>query len=589
MILTNDGGGQQTHAPAVGVPKTYVARVRGKVSRRALGTLRQGVDLEDGPTSPADVRLKKQSAKTALVEITIHEGRKRQVRRMFVAVGLPVEELSRRRYGPLTDKGLEPAATASSRAKRSRRCVGPGKRSPARSGKRYKARPDAGRRGGDAPQPMSDAALVASDDDVEDASAPAPPEMEEPVQRPRRARSRESRTPTPSRPASRTSVWAATRSDVMTVRFIPELAGITPYQPGLPIEVVQRRFGLEQVVKLASNEFPLPPFPEVKEVVMAALDRLQRYPDGFSTDLREALAAVYDRSPEQITIGCGTCELLYLLAHSVLERGDEVVLARPSFTSYRDVIAIRGAVPVAVPLQDYTHDLEAMAAGDIARTKMIFVCNPNNPTGTYVPSAEVARLVERPRRRHGRDRRGVHRVRDRRGPRGLPGHPERARQRRRPAHLLQDLRALRPAHRVRHLRAGGEGRRSTRCGSPSTSTCSGSWRPSRRSSTRIRWRSAARPTRGSATSWSRGLRSAGAPRSPPGELHARRDEDLCDPHDKVCGTLLSLGAIVRDGNALGCPGWARVTVGTEEEIEFFLDKLASLEVGDRGSGEGRRL
>ena len=94
--------------PRYGVPKTYVARVRGKVSRRALGTLRQGVDLEDGPTSPADVRLKKQSAKTALVEITIHEGRKRQVRRMFVAVGLPVEELSRRRYGPLTDKGLEP-------------------------------------------------------------------------------------------------------------------------------------------------------------------------------------------------------------------------------------------------------------------------------------------------------------------------------------------------------------------------------------------------------------------------------------------------------------------------------------------------
>ncbi|HEY5167904.1 MAG TPA: hypothetical protein VIK03_00700, partial [Thermoleophilia bacterium] len=78
------------------------------VSRRALGTLRQGVDLEEGMTSPADVRLKKQSAKTALVEITIHEGRKHQVRRMFVAVGLPVEELSRRRYGPLTDKGLEP-------------------------------------------------------------------------------------------------------------------------------------------------------------------------------------------------------------------------------------------------------------------------------------------------------------------------------------------------------------------------------------------------------------------------------------------------------------------------------------------------
>jgi 23S rRNA pseudouridine2605 synthase len=109
IILTNDGvlANRLMH-PRYGVPKTYVARVRGKVSRRALGTLRQGVDLEDGMTAPADVKLKKQSAKTALVEITIHEGRKRQVRRMFQSVGLPVEELSRRRYGPLTDKGLEP-------------------------------------------------------------------------------------------------------------------------------------------------------------------------------------------------------------------------------------------------------------------------------------------------------------------------------------------------------------------------------------------------------------------------------------------------------------------------------------------------
>ena len=109
IILTNDGvlANRLMH-PRYGVPKTYVARVRGKVSRRALGTLRQGVDLEDGMTAPAEVRLRKQSAKTALVELTIHEGRKRQVRRMFLAVGLPVEELSRRRYGPLTDKSLEP-------------------------------------------------------------------------------------------------------------------------------------------------------------------------------------------------------------------------------------------------------------------------------------------------------------------------------------------------------------------------------------------------------------------------------------------------------------------------------------------------
>jgi 23S rRNA pseudouridine2605 synthase len=109
IVLTNDGvlANRLMH-PRYGVPKTYAARVKGKVSRRALSALRQGVELEDGLTAPAEVNLRKQSAKTALVEITIHEGRKRQVRRMFAAVGLPVEELHRRRYGPIADKGLEP-------------------------------------------------------------------------------------------------------------------------------------------------------------------------------------------------------------------------------------------------------------------------------------------------------------------------------------------------------------------------------------------------------------------------------------------------------------------------------------------------
>lgn len=111
IVLTNDGvlANHLMH-PRYGVPKTYVARVRGKVSRRALGMLRQGVELDDGVTAPAEVGLKKQSAKTALVEITIHQGRKRQVRRMFDAVGLPVDELHRRRYGPITDRGMEPGA-----------------------------------------------------------------------------------------------------------------------------------------------------------------------------------------------------------------------------------------------------------------------------------------------------------------------------------------------------------------------------------------------------------------------------------------------------------------------------------------------
>ena len=109
IVLTNDGvlANRLMH-PRYGVPKTYTVRVRGKVTRRALANLRQGVLLEDGTTAPAEVDLRKQSAKTALLDVTIHEGRKRQVRRMFQSLGLPVEELHRRRYGPLSDKGLSP-------------------------------------------------------------------------------------------------------------------------------------------------------------------------------------------------------------------------------------------------------------------------------------------------------------------------------------------------------------------------------------------------------------------------------------------------------------------------------------------------
>jgi 23S rRNA pseudouridine2605 synthase len=111
IILTNDGAlANRLMHPRYGVPKTYVARVRGKVSKRALAVIRHGVELEDGLTWPAEVRLQKQSAKTALIELTIHEGRKRQVKRMLAAVGMPVEELHRRRYGPLTDKGLDVGA-----------------------------------------------------------------------------------------------------------------------------------------------------------------------------------------------------------------------------------------------------------------------------------------------------------------------------------------------------------------------------------------------------------------------------------------------------------------------------------------------
>jgi histidinol-phosphate aminotransferase len=364
----------------------------------------------------------------------------------------------------------------------------------------------------------------------------------------------------------------------MTVRFIPELADIVPYQPGLPIELVQREYGLEQVVKLASNEYPLPPFPEVRQAVAEALDRLQRYPDGAAADLRAALARQFDRSPEQVMVGCGSCELLYLLAHALLERGDEVVLAAPSFSSYRDVIDIRGAVPVSVPLRGFRHDLEAMAAAVTPKTKIVFVCNPNNPTGTYISSAEVDEFVKRVPDDvmvvideayvefvTDDDRDGCLRIQQ--------DHDN-----------VVVLRTFSKIYGLCGLRTGfglcaPEVKQAVdKVRQPFNVNLLG--QVAATEALKHQDRVAARREENARLRQLLVDRLAARGRTAvPSQANFMLVDvtGLTDPHDTVSKTLLSMGAIVRDGNALGCPGWARVTVGTEEELDFFLDKLASLE------------
>jgi len=366
----------------------------------------------------------------------------------------------------------------------------------------------------------------------------------------------------------------------MSVRFIPELAGIVPYQPGLPIEAVQREYGLERVVKLASNEFPLPPFPEVQAVVAAALDRLQRYPDGFSTDLRVAAAAHYGRDPEQVTVGCGTCELLFLLAQALLERGDEVVFAAPSFSCYRDVVAIRGAVPIAVPLVDFTHDLEAMAAAVTPSTKIVFVCNPNNPTGTYVRPAEVRRLVE-----------------------AVPddvlvvvdeayiefvtaGDRDASLDIQRDHDNVVVLRTFSKIYGLCGLRTGvgicaSEVREAIdKVRQPFNVNLLGQLAAiealKHQDQVAARRETNARLRRSMADRLAERGRPTVASES---NFMLVGIEGLRVPQDQVCGELLARGVILRDGNALGIPGWARVTVGTEDEIQFFLERLGALETG----------
>jgi len=372
------------------------------------------------------------------------------------------------------------------------------------------------------------------------------------------------------------------------MRFVPALAGIVPYVPGLPIEIVMRRYGLSEVVKLASNEFPLPPFDEVKRVIIEALDDLNRYPDGDATDLRAALAAHYGCVAEQIAVGSGSCELLMLLGDALLEKGDEVVFAHPSFVVYNDVCRLHEARAVAVPLVDFTHDLEAMAAAVTPHTKMVLVCNPNNPTGTYVPVADIARLVE-----------------------AVPGDVlvvvDEAYNEFVTATDSQDALELQKAHdNVIVLRTFSKiyGLCGLRVGY-------GLCAPEVKSAL-DKVRQPFNVNLLAQVAASEALKhqdQVARRREVNAELRADMVEqlaaqgratvpsqanfmlvntcDLCQPQDQVCQSLLSMGAIVRDGNALGCPGWARVSVGTQDEIEFFLRRLASLEVGAPGEGEGR--
>jgi histidinol-phosphate aminotransferase len=140
------------------------------------------------------------------------------------------------------------------------------------------------------------------------------------------------------------------------------------------------------LTKLASNETPWGPHPAVLEAVTRAAHDLNRYPDPAGTKLRHALAARYDVAPSKVTLGNGSCEILLAAATAMLEPGAEIVYAWPSFSMYPHLAAMTGARPIEVPLDaSESHDLEAMAAEVTAATRMVVVCNPNNPTATMLP------------------------------------------------------------------------------------------------------------------------------------------------------------------------------------------------------------
>ena len=177
--------------------------------------------------------------------------------------------------------------------------------------------------------------------------------------------------------------------------FKPAVQDLVPYEPGKPVEEVQRELGLERVVKLASNEGPFGPFPEAREALVRGVEQLNRYPDGGSWRLRSALAELHDVRFEEIAPGAGSDGVVDYLSQVALDPGDEIVCGWPSFPSYVIDALKLDAVPKRVPLRDHRYDLEAMLDEVGPRTKLVYLCHPNNPTGTTNTRAEIDAFLDR--------------------------------------------------------------------------------------------------------------------------------------------------------------------------------------------------
>ncbi|MGH6834895.1 MAG: pyridoxal phosphate-dependent aminotransferase [Methylocella sp.] len=169
----------------------------------------------------------------------------------------------------------------------------------------------------------------------------------------------------------------------------PSISGIDRYVPGESAAP-----GSPKVFKLSANETPLGPSPRAREAYRAFADRLQEYPDGAATALREALGAKHGLDPARIVCGTGSDEILHLLAAAYIGRGDEGIFTQHGFLVYRIAILAAGGVPVVAAEKNLTADTDSILAKVGRRTKMVFLANPNNPTGTYLPVAEVKRLAQ---------------------------------------------------------------------------------------------------------------------------------------------------------------------------------------------------
>lgn len=187
----------------------------------------------------------------------------------------------------------------------------------------------------------------------------------------------------------------------MTTNFkqlaVSGVQSLQPYQPGKPIDELAREFGLneEDIIKLASNENPLGPSPKVLAAIQEALAELTRYPDGAGFELKQALNKKFGLQKEQITLGNGSSDILDFICRAFVNPGENIVTSQHAFAIYGIIATIVGAHCIKVPAINYAHDLDAMAAAINDKTRVVFVTNPNNPTGTWINKKDLISFLDK--------------------------------------------------------------------------------------------------------------------------------------------------------------------------------------------------
>ena len=363
-------------------------------------------------------------------------------------------------------------------------------------------------------------------------------------------------------------------ADVDVSFFRSTVEQLRPYQPGTPIEEVQRELGIERVVKLASNEGPFGPFPVAQEAMVRSAAELNRYPDGGSYRLHEALAARHGVEAAAICVGAGADGCIDLLSQATIDPGDEVVCGWPSFPSYVIYARKLGGEVRMVPLAEQRYDLDGLLGAITARTKLVYICHPNNPTGTMNTTDELdayfARVPEH-----------VLTVVDQAYFEyiDLPDYPDAVeRYLKRGARVavlrtfskIYGLAGLRIGYAVfldRGLRRDGQGAPTVRHRRAGAGSGDRQYRRGRRARS-----AASRPTRSVSSALEEVLRGHALELIPSvgNFVYAETGGDGADLYER----LLREGIVVRPLQGFGAPTAIRVTVGTPEELDLLDHALA---------------